>query len=309
MTLQQLKYVVALDSYRSFSVAAEHCLVSQPTLTMQLKKLENEMGFSIFNRKKSPLRPTQMGALIVEKARQVLREVEQMQALVRGEQESVEGGVRLGVIPTVGPYLLPLFVGDFIEHNPKTRLLVEEMKSSEIISKLRDGKIDVGLLVTPLDEADLREVPLYYEPFHLFVSPGHPLSLLDEVSPDDVEQADGLWVLNQGHCFRNQVLNICHRPSSANLGRLQYESGSIETLKRLIRTNFGYTLVPELSLDAELDNVRPFAEPQPVREVSLVVHNSFVKERLIEELRREILEAIPDKIRKNRRYIKVRWRS
>lgn len=308
MTLQQLEYIVALDSFRHFVRASEHCMVTQPTLTMQVKKLEEEIGTSIFNRQSKPLEPTKAGVNIITKAREIIREVNQLKELVSEHHENLTGTFRIGIIPTIAPYLMPLFIGEFIQKNPEAKFIVEELKTSDIIEYLKQDKIDLGILVTPLDEYQIREIPLYKEPFLAYVSDNHPLYHFDELNQDDLEGIDGLWLLNQGHCFRDQVLNICSK-KEAKTAPLRYESGSIETLKRLIKRNYGYTLVPSLSVDLDDQHVIPFSDPVPIREVSLVVHKSFSKEVLIERLREEILASIPNDFKKHNHYFRVRWRS
>ena len=308
MTLQQLEYIVALDNFRHFVRASEHCMVTQPTMTMQVKKLEEEIGTAIFNRQSKPLEPTKAGVNIIAKAREIIREVNQLKELVSDHHENLSGTFRIGIIPTIAPYLMPLFIGEFIQNNPDAKFVVEELKTSDIIDHLKHDKIDLGILVTPLDEFQIREVPLFKEPFLAYVSEQHPLYRFDEISQDDLNGIDGLWLLNQGHCFRDQVLNICTK-KEAKTSALLYESGSIETLKRLIKRNYGYTLVPSLSVDLDDKHVIPFSDPQPIREVSIVVHKSFSKEVLIERLRDEILASIPEDFKKHNHYFRVRWRS
>lgn len=308
MTLQQLEYIVALDNFRHFVKASEHCMVTQPTLTMQVKKLEEEIGTSIFNRQAKPLEPTKAGIHIVAKAREIIREVNQLKELVSDHHENLTGTFRIGIIPTIAPYLMPLFIGEFIQKNPDATFIVEELKTTDIIESLEQDKIDLGILVTPLDEYHIREVPLYNEPFLAYVSEEHELFDREVLNQEDLNGIDGLWLLNQGHCFRDQVLNICHN-EEAKSSVLKYESGSIETLKRLIKRNYGYTLVPSLSVEKDDKHVIPFNDPQPIREVSIVVHKSFSKEVLIERLREEILAAIPDDFKKHDRYFRVRWRG
>ena len=308
MTLQQLEYIVNLDNERHFVRAAERCFVTQPTLTMGIKKLEEELGTILFDRKKHPVEPTKSGARVIEKSRQILREANQLRQLVKGEKESLEGTFRVGVIPTLAPYLMPLFLGEFIQSNPNTNLIIEEIQSDQIIEMLKNDTLDVGLLVTPLEELQLREIPLFEEPFLVYSSEKHPLYKKDEIETTDITE-DGMWLLNQGHCFRNQALNICGIESrSQNV--FTYESGSIETLKRMVEKNYGYTLVPELSVIDDLDNprVKRFTRPEPVREVSLVVHNSFSREGLIDKLKSAILDKIPESIRKAEPHIRVEWR-
>ena len=305
MTIQQMEYVVALDTYRHFVTAAEKCFVTQPTLTMQLKKLEDEIGIAIFDRKKNPLEPTKAGETIILKARAILREVSQMKEMINTEKEDVSGEFRIGVIPTIAPYLIPLFVRKFTEDYPKTHLIIQELRSEEIINGLNKDQLDIGLLVTPLEESNLREVKLYQEPFAAYVSNDHPLAKKKTINVDELSSAADLWLLDQGHCFRNQVLNLCKHPRK---NKIQFESGSMETLKNLIKHHKGYTLIPSLALSQTDPHVRHFKGKIPAREVSLVVHNGFAKEKLIEVLRSEILSVIPESFVKNEHYIRVKWR-
>lgn len=309
MTLQQLEYIVALDNHRHFVTAAEKCFVTQPTLTLQVKKLEEEMGTQIFDRSKHPVEPTATGEQIILKARQILREANQLKEIVNTDKDSIQGTFRIGVIPTLAPYLMPLFLGEFTKNHPDTKLVIYELESERIIHNLNNDLLDIGLLVTPLEERNIREIPLFEEPFLVFAAENHPFYVKKEISPNDIS-VQGLWLLNEGHCFRNQVLNICNQRHMPNESGFSYESGSIETLKNMVRSNMGYTLVPELSVSNEMDNpmVKRFKGQQPVREVSLAVHSSFTKETLIEELRNAILKNIPKSFEKGKRFIKVKWR-
>ncbi|MGD1847246.1 MAG: hydrogen peroxide-inducible genes activator [Salibacteraceae bacterium] len=310
MTIQQLNYVVALDTHRHFVKAAESCFVAQPTLTLQVKKLEQELGLTLFDRSVQPLVPTPMGELFVLKARQILRDVNSLMELVKSEKNDLEGTFRLGVIPTLAPYLLPRFLKDFSDQHPKIRLEIRELTTENILRGLKADTLDLGLLVTPVDENQLREIPLFYEPFWVFASAENPLLSQETVAPDSLT-TDGLWLLQQGHCFRNQVLNLCQQNQlSPSESRFSFESGSIETLKNMVKSNLGYTLIPELSLQQGDDQqyVRKFSDPQPAREVSLVVHSGFTKELLIDHLRDTILKHTPDHFRKNERFVRIKWR-
>jgi len=310
MTLQQLEYLVALDNHRHFVRAAEHCFVTQPTLTLQIQKLEDEMGAQIFDRSKHPIAPTPLGEMVILKARQILRETQQLKELVNEQRDGMEGTFRLGVIPTLAPYLVPRFLRGFSKQYPKTRLVIKEIESEAIIKGLNNDLIDIGLLVTPLEENNLREIPLFNEPFLLYSSENHPLYHKPTVKAEEIN-TKGLWLLNQGHCFRNQVLNICDSRGGGAGNNVAYESGSIETLKNLVKWNMGYTLVPELSVLHEMTNpmIKRFSKPEPVREVSLVVHKSFTKEALIGKLREQILSNIPESFTKStKRFYKVAWR-
>lgn len=307
MTVQQLEYVVALDETRHFVRAAKKCFVTQPTLTMQLKKLEDEIGFQIFDRAKHPIEPTRPGVTFILKARQIIRDMQQLRDLVNEEHTSLEGQHRIGIIPTLSPYLAPKALGSFIDANPVADLLVEELQTEVIIEKLKRDQLDMGILATPLDDPEIREIPLFYEPFWVYTSGNHKLAESREVLPRDITM-NGLWLLDEGHCFREQVLNICSKRGTKS-ERLRYQSGSIETLKNLVAYQGGYTLVPDLSItDADKAFLRPFADPKPVREISIVVHRNYPREALIEGIRSAILSVIPESFRKNEQHFRVRWR-
>jgi LysR family hydrogen peroxide-inducible transcriptional activator len=308
MTLQQLEYIVALDTHRHFVTAANHCFVTQPTLTLQVQKLEDEMGTLIFDRSRHPIVPTPTGEMIIAKARQILRASKQLKELVNLEKDTMSGSFRLAVIPTIAPYLMPLFLKDFTSKFPDTHLQIKEMESEEIIQALKNDFLDIGIMATPLEESTLREIPMYNEPFLIYSSENHSLYQKSHLKPENLPMR-GLWLLNQGHCFRNQVLNICEEKKNET-SSFSYESGSIETLKNMVRSNMGYTLVPELSVIDELNSpkIQRFESPEPVREISLVVHNSFTKETLIEKIRESILPNIPANFQKGKRFNKVKWR-
>jgi LysR family transcriptional regulator, hydrogen peroxide-inducible genes activator len=276
---------------------------------MQVKKLEEEIGTIIFNRSKLPLEPTKTGEKIIEKARKILFEANQLKELIKAEKEEITGEFRLGLIPTIAPYLLPLFLRDLVVKYPSAHFTLEEMQSEDMIAKIKKEKIDVGILATPLGEKDLREIPMYYEPFLVYVSKDHWL-YKEEIIDETQLSNNGLWLLNQGHCFRNQILNICNNPKENATRGFSYESGSIEALKNMVKSNMGYTLVPELSVVNELDSphVKRISGQQPVREVSLVVHKSFPKELFLKELKAHILQFIPDRFMKNEKVLKVNWR-
>ena len=296
MTLQQLEYIISLDEHRHYVTAAEHCFVSQPNLTMQVKKLEDEIGVRIFDRDKKPLQPTEIGKEVILRARQIIRESKQLKEFVNHEREIMEGEFTIGIIPTLAPYLLPLFLPTFIKENPKVHLKIQELQTNQIISKLENGIIDIGILVTPLNEVPIREIPIFYEPFLLYLPKNHrflseKLMLAEDLDPSEV------LVLDEGHCFREQALAICkHAKHGSSIG-FDYQSGSIEALKSLVENDVGYTLVPELSVLNELDSIhlRRFSSPEPVREVSIVVHNSFIKESIIARLKETIQNVIPQK--------------
>lgn len=309
MTLQQLEYIVALDTYRNFVVAAEKCFVTQPTLSMQIKKLEDETGIQLFDRTKKPLTPTLPGEAIIIKARQIIREVNQLREYVSGEKESIKGTYRIGIIPTLAPYLLPLILPGFMKKNPETRLKIQEIQSNDIIQALKKDELDIGILSTPLFDRSLREITLFNEPFLLYLPENHPYKSKNKIDSGKIT-TDNILLLNEGHCFREQTLNICSKNKGYQSFNFDFESGSLEALKRMVRMGLGYTLIPELAIQKEIDPpyIKRFRKPEPTREISLVVHKSFVKEQLIENIRQNILEHIPDRFVKNDMYIKVNWR-
>ena len=304
-----MEYVVALDTYRHFVRASEKCFVTQPTLTMQVKKLEEELGTLLFDRTKKPLKPTKIGKHFIEKAREILRETKLLENIVSENRFSIKGTFIIGIIPTLAPYLLPLFLPKFVKENPETKLIIHEVESLDMIKKMKDETIDIGIIVTPLLEKHIREIPLFYEPFLAYLPKNHHLLHKDRVTANELSTENAL-VLSEGHCFRNQTLKICNQNFEESSIGFEYKSGSIETLKRLVEKGLGYTLIPELSVikDKNNPNIKRFKTMEPVREVSLTCYKSFSKERLIEKLRDSILSEIPKEFTKKEEYVRVRWR-
>lgn len=310
MTLQQLRYIVALNEFRHFVKAAESCCVAQPTLTLQVKKLEEEIGFFIFDRSTQPFVPTKMGEKFIEKAHKILHEVDDLKEMVNQDKDELKGTFRFGIIPTLAPYLLPLFLKGFSEAHPDIRLEIKEMQSEKLINSLLNHQLDIGILATPLEENHIREIPLFYEPFLIYAHSEHPILDQKEVNTQEIQNED-LWLLSQGHCFRNQILNICGQESNSNINKqVTFDSGSIETLKKMVQNHFGYTLIPELAVHEKEDKnfIRKFITPEPVREISLAVHYNFTKEKLLTELRKSINQVIPESFQKNTRFSAIRWR-
>jgi LysR family hydrogen peroxide-inducible transcriptional activator len=292
MTLQQLRYLVALDDHRHFGRAAAACGISQPTLTVQVRRLEEDLEVELIDRRELPVTPTPAGASLIAQARKVLREAGQLQAMVDELQTGLSGTFRIGIIPTLAPYLLPLFLPAFADRYPGIRLVIDERKTSRILKSLKRGDLDLGILVTPVDPAEYEEVALFQERFLVYLHPGHPLWGHKQLLRDDLRDRS-LWVLSEGHCFREQTLSFCDRPSAAGHKNVLYESGSIETLKHLVRNGSGMTLVPELSVTADDPHVRRFKAPEPVRQVSLVVRRPFARRKVLEALAASIRRAVP----------------
>lgn len=304
MTFTQLEYIIAVDTWRHFATAATNCFVTQPTLSMQIQKLEEELDIKIFDRSKQPVVPTETGMEIIEQARKILAERNSLLETLQSKKGILTGELRIGIIPTLAPYLLPLFIGPFTKKYPAVKLVINEMMTDHIISKLRDGKIDAGILVTPLQEAGIKEFILFYEEMMAYVSRKNAMYEKTYVLPQDIDP-NKLWLLEEGHCLRSQIVNLCELRKISKAGNaFDYEAGSIETLRRMVELNDGITIIPELAtLDMPLRQtqlIRHFKKPVPMREVSLVVHRNFVKKRLIDVLQQEILSTVPEKIRKNK---------
>ena len=301
MTLTQLEYVLAVNQFRHFGKAAESCFVTQPTLSMQLQKLEDELQLTIFDRSKSPIAPTEEGKLVIGQAENIIKEQKRMFSLIDETKEELTGDFKLAVIPTLSPYLIPLFVQGFIKRYPKVNFQIQESKTEDIIEMLKKDEIDAGLLATPLHEKNLVERVLYYEPFYLFVSNKHPFHKKTKIKEEELD-INEIWLLNKGNCFRDQVLNICSKQNPADMNNpINFESGNFETLKNLVLKGFGYTILPHMAakqLSAPHKKlIRPFKSPVPTREVSLVFNKDCLKQRAIDALEEEVLGSVPDDLR------------
>ncbi|SIO05712.1 hydrogen peroxide-inducible genes activator [Chitinophaga niabensis] len=301
MTTVQLEYVVAVDTYRSFVTAADKCFVTQPTLSMQIQKLEDELGVKIFDRSKLPVVPTEIGMAVIAQGRVILKESARIREIIADQKKEIQGTLKVGIIPTLAPYLLPRVLTSFMKKYPKVKLEVWEYSTEQIISLLKQEQLDCGLLATPLHNQHLEEHPLFYETFVVFTAKSNKLSDKKVILPEDLETKD-IWLLNEGHCMRNQVLNICRdKFSMGEFRNLEYNTGSVETLKRMVELNEGYTILPELSLQdlsaKQMNMVRFFKAPEPVREISLVTHRYFIKQGVIEAFKKEILANVPEKMK------------
>lgn len=300
MTLVQLEYIVAVDTYRNFVVAAEKCFVTQPTLSMQIQKLEDTLGVILFDRSKQPVVPTEIGIPVIDQARVVLAEADNLNEIILSYKKELSGVIKIGVIPTVAPYLLPKIIMKFAVKYPKVQLLIWEYTTEQIVQKLKVGLLDCGILSTPLDDKSLNELPLFYEAFAVYASKGNALLAKRRITADDIDTND-LWILNEGHCMRNQVLNLCSKKAEVNkLKPFEYNTGSVETLKRMVNINTGITVLPELSIldlnKDEMKRVRRFKDPVPAREISIVTHRNFLKRGIISALEKEITDSLPEEM-------------
>jgi len=302
MTITQLKYVLAVAENKNFTKAAQKTFVTQPTLSMQIQKLEEELEILIFDRSKKPIELTPVGKKIVSQARNIVNESERMQDVVDQEKGFIGGVFKIGIIPTVMPTLLPMFLRNFTKKYPKVQLKIEELTTDDIITKLRDGHLDAAIAATPLLEHNIKERVLYYEPFVAFVPEGHTLSGKKKISSEDLA-LDDLLLLEDGHCFKDSVIHLCKSQQESLDSNFQLQSGSFETLIKLSNEGLGMTLLPYLhTLDLsekQTKKLRYFTDPPPAREVSLIYNKSELKMQIIDALYDVIAGVIRGAIRFN----------
>lgn len=310
ISLIQLEYIAALDTYRHFATAAEKCFVTQPTLSMQIKKLEEHLGIIIFDRTRQPVIPTDQGRAIIDQARLVLQEASRIDTIARELKEEVAGELRMGLIPTISPFLLPLFAGGFKKAYPNIELKIEEAITEKIEEQLLKDVLDLGVVVTPLHNINIQEMPVYYEEMMIYHHPDHPFSDQSIIQADTIEHGD-LWLLGDGHCFRNQVVNFCDvRKLEATRLPYSFEGGSIDTLMKIIDHEGGYTLIPELAVNENSgkEQIKSFARIKPLREVSLVYTRKYVKTKLTELVSDFIRASVPPIMLNKERGTVVEWR-
>lgn len=295
MTITQLHYVLAVAEHQNFTKAAQKVFVTQPTLSMQIQKLEEELDVLIFDRSKKPIELTETGRKIVQQARNIVNESDRIKDIVDQQKGFVGGLFRLGVIPTIMPTLLPMFLNNFTKKYPKVKLKIEELHTEAIVEKLQDGHLDAAIAATPLEIQGIKEQPLYYEPFVAYVPPGHRLYSSNKIEVEDLD-LDDILLLEDGHCFKDGILNLCKATRENNDDHFQLESGSFETMVKLANEGLGMTLLPYLhTLDLkeqEQKNIRMFVDPNPAREVSIIYNKSELKMQIIEALRSTIAGVI-----------------
>ncbi len=302
MNLQQLEYIVAVDKLKNFVKAAEACFVTQATLSMMIKKLEDELDIKIFDRSKQPVKTTDLGQKIILQARKILLESKQLNEIVKHEKGIISGELHVGIIPTLAPYLLPLFLKQFTLAYPLVKLIINEFTTDVIIHKLKTGDLDAGILATPLHDEAISEQVLFYEKYFLYVNQKEKGFDKQYVLPKDID-VNRLWLLEEGHCMRSQILNFCSlKKQYASQEQFHYNAGSIETLKNMVDTDFGMTIIPELAAHhlnaSQKKRLRHFKIPTPVREISLITHREFLKANLIAYLKQSILLAVPEDMKK-----------
>lgn len=298
MTLQQLEYVVAVYRCRHFAKAAEYCGVTQPTLSAMVQRLEDELGVKLFDRSAQPVVPTPVGRVVVEQAWKVLSRARKLKAMVEEEKQSTGGTFRIGILPTIAPYLLPRFFPQLMAGHPEMDLRIVEMQTADIKKALLRGELDAAILVS-LDGMDnYVQTPLYYEQFLTYVSRTDRLFAKQAIRTTDLA-GETLWLLDEGHCFRDQLVKFCAL-RSARASQQHYTLGSIETFMRMVEGGRGVTFIPELALpqlsDKQRELVRPFALPIPVREVVLLTSRSFVRQTVLSLLADSIRASVPEKM-------------
>jgi LysR family transcriptional regulator, hydrogen peroxide-inducible genes activator len=297
MSITQLAYILAVEKYRNFVEAAEACHVSQPALSMQIKKLEEHLNIQIFDRSQSPVTVTAIGQKVLAKAKQTLTSFNQIYDLVLEESNGIAGEVKLGVIPTVAPYLLPLFLKKLNADFPDVSLIVEELTTQKIIEGLQKGELDLGILATPLHIKNLKEHHLYFEELKVYVSAENKLFEEKYILSEDID-LNYLWLLEEGHCLRTQIANFCELKQKQNIvSQLNFKTGSLETIIKLVDKYRGITLIPDLvtldMTDAQKSKVRRFDGPKPQREISLVCEASYPRKTIVEALKETILACLP----------------
>lgn len=295
MTITQLQYVLAVAEHKNFTLAAEKCFVTQPTLSMQIQKVEEELKIQIFDRTKKPIQLTDIGQKIVNQAKNIVNEADRMKDIVEQQKGFIGGEFRLGIIPTIMPTLLPMFLNTFIKKFPKVKLTIEELNTDEIIIKLKNGNLDAAIAATPLGEEKLKEIVLYYEPFVAYIPEKHRIADKKEIEVSDLN-LDEILLLQDGHCFRDGILNLCKNQDVVSLNNFQIQSGSFETLIKLADEGLGLTLLPYLhTLDLK-DNdklkLKHFKDPKPAREVSLIFPKTELKIQIIDALKQTISGVI-----------------
>lgn len=297
MNIQQLEYIIAVDTYRHFAKAAEASFVTQPTLSMMIQKLEDELNVKIFDRSQLPVQPTAIGELVINQARLIVSQVKQVKQIIQEEKGIVQGVFKLGIIPTIAPYLLPKLMSKHNENGYDISFVIEEAPTGQIVQKLLDGSLDGAILATPLENDKIQEYPIYYERFLAYVSPRETsIYAKKELDEEDIN-INRLWLLEEVHCFRTQILKLCSsRKRRSSHTMFSYEAGSIDTLINIVDNNSGLTIIPEMAVEHlnenQRKNVRPLKGRQPVREVSLVTRRDFLREKVLDIIVSEIKEVI-----------------
>lgn len=307
MNIQQFDYIIAVDSYRHFAKAAEHCRVTQPTLSMMIQKLEDELGVKIFDRNVQPVAPTPAGRKIIDQARVILQQVSRMKDIVSEEEQSLKGTFRVAVLPTIAPYLLPRFFQQLTNQHPDLDIRIIEMQTKPTIDALLHGSIDAAIIANQPTEIQLQGDTLYYEQFFAYVSRNEAVFKKELIRSADIND-ERLWLLDEGHCFRDQLMRFCQM-EKVKLHQAAYRLGSLETFMRMVESGNGITFIPELATlqlcDSQKELLRPFAIPKPTREIVWITRKDFLRHTIAEIIINSIKESVPKEMRTLRPGFKV----
>ena len=295
MTLQQLEYILAVNQFRHFAKAAEYCRVTQPTLSAMIQKLEEELDTKIFDRSQQPVCPTPIGVHIIEQAQNVLVQTNRIKNIIEEEKHSLCGVFKLGILPTIAPYLLPRFFPQLMKKYPQLDIRVVEMKTNDIKKALQTGDIDAGIVAGLAGMEEFQQTPLFYEQFYTYIARENRLFSNEVIRTSDLT-GEQLWLLDEGHCFRDQLERFCQL-KAARASQLAYHLGSMETFMRMVESGKGITFIPELAVsqlnEEQKKLVRPFAIPRPTRQIVLATNRDFIRHSLLNVLKEEILAAVP----------------
>lgn len=308
MNIQQFQYILAVVDLKNFELAAERCYVTQSTLSTMIGRFEDEIGIKLFNRKTKPVSITPEGEELIKRLRIILHEIDSLDNVIQELKGEMSGDLRIGIIPTIAPYLLPLFLSSFAEKFPKVTIVVKEMTTPQIQQSLKARQIDIGILAVPIDDNSLEELHLYTEPF--LVYDFREVKSTEKISIDQLDYSK-IWLLQEGHCLRSQVYRICELSNLTpkNNVNFEFESGSMDSLLRITKASKGITIIPYLASidlpDSERSNLIEFMDPVPVRSIGLLTHKHFVKKRLLTQLQTTIQQSIRGLIPENEHYTVV----
>lgn len=295
MNIQQLEYILAVDTFRHFARAAEHCRVTQPTLSMMIQKLEDELGIKLFDRNMQPVCPTPAGRKVIDQARNVLYQTSLIKDIVNEEEQSLKGTFRLAVLPTIAPYLLPRFFQQLSEKNPDLDIRILEMKTAPTMTAILNGEIDAAIIANHPTEMQLQGDLLFYEQFYGYVAHNEAIFKKDMIRTADISD-ERLWLLDEGHCFRDQLMRFCQM-DKVKLRQAAYRLGSLETFMRMVESGNGITFIPELAVSQlskeQQELVRPFAIPRPAREIVWVTRKDFIRHTVASILIESIKQSVP----------------
>ncbi|MDR1345974.1 MAG: hydrogen peroxide-inducible genes activator [Bacteroidales bacterium] len=297
MNKQQLEYIIALDNFRHFVKASEACLVTQPTLSMMIQKLEEELNVRIFDRSKHPIEPTPVGIQIIAQARTALKHFNQIKEIVENEQQVASGSFTLGIIPTIATFLVPSILQKQQKKYQNIELVLKEYTTANMIPAIVNGTLDGGILAGPLNHAELKEYPLYYEKLYAYVSPKDALYKKKAIDLDTIDIRN-IWLLDNVHCLSGQIERLCQKQKNEpSFGNITYKSGNIETLIHIIDYNFGITIIPEMHAmsltEEQQENLRPFKNRTAVREVVLACSHAYIRKTMLNAIMDMVKSSVP----------------